>query len=547
MRKIILSILIAGLLLSTTSFSFGEKQLFQSETIEIPDEIEELEDKTLVVDRIIADIHVKYWEHVVDGFLVKNDSILLHSHVETGDVIKYEICWTDLEYDLPYFRDDTSEFDSYLWKRKVVFPDEDDYSFFYSFYDPVVFPVFCWEVRYTDGTTILYDLNGERIGRGVQAPTTVTRGLTLVGAGDPDWAQWMHNAYGWYMKFTGGHVNSMGSPDNWMISKYVGDPECFYFYVIAHSGGLSTRFQSSGEGVYYTATMLHEAMEDRAPMKLAVLCCCSAMVDTGPGTLSYEFRKGEMADVVTIGYYNMGSCPGWPEDVYYWQDHMFYKMSRGYKMKKAFDLACASYPTVADYVKFVGDQDIKAMNAPPETYIYVHKLSGSYIGPHTIFDPPSPNKNNLEMDARLRKIYVFKATHPILHPSWPDTNDPDPDGGIVEYTWTITDEGGYNIDNDEMTSSNLLFVLESDQSGQVQSQNLGIDTIDYLELDILQGNGIKPLTISWKKRGNYGVTLTVKDNEGVTRSSTVTMHIPYISGDEQNMESMSIYCENFVT
>ena len=100
-------------------------------------------------------------------------------------------------------------------------------------------------------------------------------------------------------------------------------------------------------------------MSGRSPMKLAVLCCCSAMEDTGPSTLSYEFRKGQMDDTVTIGYYDMGNCSGWPDDVYYWQDTMFRMMDKGFTMKNAFKISCWWHPSVEDHVRFVGDNNLK--------------------------------------------------------------------------------------------------------------------------------------------------------------------------------------------
>jgi len=367
MKKRILASVVVGLMIFGSFGSFGfylakaqnlsERQLYINEPEEeiIFGEIEETEDKILVVDKIIGDRHVKYWQHNINDVLVKNDSILLHLDIESGDILDYERSWTDVELGTLDFSDYIFELNNYLWKRVVVFPDEDDSGIFCTFYAPVEYPLVCWEIRYVDGTTVLYNLNGERIGREVQAPTV---GLAVQGHGDPDWYPWRENAQEWYGKW-GGHCNSMSSPSNSMISKFLKMPDCSYFYVIGHSDGLPTRFRSSGPGVYYTASQLKEDMQNRSPYKLAVLCCCSAMEDTGPGTLSYEFRKGETTDTVTIGYYNMGECPGWPWDVLDWQDFMFKKIDGGFTVKKAFNRACTKYPSVADYVKFVGDENLR--------------------------------------------------------------------------------------------------------------------------------------------------------------------------------------------
>ena len=82
------------------------------------------------------------------------------------------------------------------------------------------------------------------------------------------------------------------------------------------------------------------------------------MQSTGPGTLSYEFRKGELDDTVTIGYVGMGKCPISMYDTLDWQDTLFSYIDRGYKVKVAFDTANSIYPKISSCVKFVGDTDI---------------------------------------------------------------------------------------------------------------------------------------------------------------------------------------------
>ena len=94
MKKIIILTVVIGLLLSSTSLGLGfGEEFLSSEAEEIFKEIEETEDTALVVDKIIGDRYVKYWEHVIDDVSVKNDSILLHLDVETGDILKYEKSW----------------------------------------------------------------------------------------------------------------------------------------------------------------------------------------------------------------------------------------------------------------------------------------------------------------------------------------------------------------------------------------------------------------------------------------------------------------------
>ena len=124
------------------------------------------------------------------------------------------------------------------------------------------------------------------------------------------------------------------------------------------SVGLPTRFQANAEGIYYTADQLHIDMRNRDPIRFAMLCSCEAMRDTGPGTLSYEFRKGKTQNTVTVGYIGMASCPGWSVSLE-WQDYMFYIINSNYTIQDAFNLACAEYPIIADCVLFIGDPTMK--------------------------------------------------------------------------------------------------------------------------------------------------------------------------------------------
>jgi len=362
MKKVIIPFIIIILFLSTNTLGFGAEGLLDNNiNAAVFQEIAKIEDKTIVIDKIIGDIHVKYWQHTINGFLVKNDSILLHLDPENDDILKYKKSWTNVEIDLLDFDEDLSERDNYVWKQRVVFPDEDDSGIFCNFYAPVDYPLSCWEVRYTDGTTLLYDSSGNEIGDIVPAPS---QGCTLRGYGDTLWNSWRDSAKKWFDKWCG-YVYNKERPTTNQISYYISRPQVEYFYVIAHSGHQSNRFSANDEDVYYYADQLHEDMLDRSPINLAVLCCCSAMEDTGPGTLSYEFRKGQMTNTVTIGYFNMGACGSWPWYSIPWQEFMFEKMddSENYTMKEAFDLACAEYPCIEPYVRFVGDEDIKIQAA----------------------------------------------------------------------------------------------------------------------------------------------------------------------------------------
>jgi hypothetical protein len=272
----------------------------------------------------------------------------------------------------------------YHWQRRVVFPDKDDCGKFYTLNGSQKYPLFCWEVRYQNGNTTYYDLNETPIGYGVAAPSK--RGLVLQGDGDSKWRYWRENAQNWYGRWFYA-TNSLKCPNIEQISYFIRNKttDTEAFYVIAHSGGDSTRFLAK-KNTYYTADQLHFDMRDRGPMKLSVLCCCEAMNQTGDGTLSYELRKGEINGTVTIGFIGMGHCPNWVDSLY-WQDYMFEKIDKGFTIKKAFDIACAQYPHLIDYVRFVGDPYLKindgrlcnSKNTNNKILGYIHEMIFSLI------------------------------------------------------------------------------------------------------------------------------------------------------------------------
>jgi hypothetical protein len=322
---------------------------------EVFNEIKKTKDKIIIKDDIIGDRYVRYWEHVIDNIFVKNDSMLLHMDLEKVKILEFNKSWSNLKVKSIKFNSGCFT-GNYIWKKKIVFPDEEDSDIFYTFYSEQQYPLFCWEVRYENGSTYFFDLNETPIGCGVTAPSA--KGFIIQGYGDSKWRYWRENAQDWYAKWYDS-VNSISSPNINQISYFIKNESINTeaFYVIAHSGGLSSRFLAN-KNTYYTASKLHYDMENRKPMKLSILCCCSAMTYTGPGSLSYEFRKGAMNDTVTIGYHNMDSCPNWIKSLD-WQDYMFKKIDKGYTVKKAYDIACAKYPQVANYVRFIGDPNLK--------------------------------------------------------------------------------------------------------------------------------------------------------------------------------------------
>ena len=127
---IVVLLLPAGFASSSTS---DERQLN-----EIMKEIKNIDNKILTVDKVIGNVHVRYWEHVVNGFYVIGDYILLHTNLNDDSLIEYKNNWRDDNYLSNLNNDFSFESNDCFWTHPVVFLDEEDCGYFYNFYDTFI-------------------------------------------------------------------------------------------------------------------------------------------------------------------------------------------------------------------------------------------------------------------------------------------------------------------------------------------------------------------------------------------------------------------------
>jgi len=314
--------------------------------------------KILSIDKIIGDRVVKYYEHIVNGFEIKGDSILIHENPYDNSNILYEKTWTDINFELPDFPD--FEPSNYILKKKVVFTDKLDLDDVYIFYNEQEIPVSCWEIIFEDGRTILYDINENKIGYG---PTLPSEGFLLSGpdGGDDVWNSWRTSAEFWYKRWVDSYTSIFSPYPPSQISPRVSDPDTELFYELAH--GSSSYFQACSSTRYYarssTGANVEEDMENRPPIRFAFIGSCGGMDSVGDNSFSYEFRKGQMTNTVTVGLTHVTSNPGTFSYTKGWQEKMFAFMDQGYTMYDSFTLATQLKPIVEPIVRFVGDQNLK--------------------------------------------------------------------------------------------------------------------------------------------------------------------------------------------
>ncbi|MFO7922973.1 MAG: PKD domain-containing protein [Bacteroidales bacterium] len=507
----------------------------------------------LKIDQVIGDIQVHYYEHIINNVTIKNDYILRHFDVETGSLIKERYQWTDKDFCL-FIPDPIEPLEitmKYHWTKPVLFMTPSDLGAFYSLSFPVSFPVFAWETRHLDGTTILYNETGSIIGQGIPAPF---HGYSLSGFHDSSWPDpWINfrlNADQWFQEWCD-HTISESLPTPSMISSQVSNSNNDVFYELAH--GAATYFQADYYNSYYTSTMAETDMEYREPYRFAFIGSCHGMVGTGEGTFSHAFRKGLMTDTVTIGYYYMEECPGW-SDALPWQDYMFYAMDNGFTIKESFDMATLNYPAIAPAVVFVGDETTTIQKEPEDDDI-------SVIPPHVFISYPPQDAvvqgmititgTADDIDGYVKQVYLK-----IGDSSWVKAEGT----STWEYEWNteLGLDGSYlitviAIDNDNVQSSCAYRqVTVSNTPLQVQLQGPTHALVNqpvFFELEITQGT--PPYVIEWdfgdgtylfdptathtfSQPGLYQITVQVTD--AINKTGKTTHIIEINSEDPEPLE-----------
>ena len=236
--------------------------------------------------------------------------------------------------------------------------------------ESVVFPIKppptnpCWVVRsVVDGqqvVSIIDAVTGQDLGRGIPPPYesfSLTGPTDLTGSCSGSWAAWASSAENWY--------NAMGYPCEkitWptratIQTHAIQNSYDVLFYELAHGGYW---YFSNACGQSVVPADIKAWIGSLRKFSFAFIGSCAGMCDTGPNTMSYEFRKGSNDSTATVGYCHMdaeycSSCWGYSVD---WQNTLFYYMYYGYTIKQAFDLANAAYPTCAgsnNCMRFAGD------------------------------------------------------------------------------------------------------------------------------------------------------------------------------------------------
>ena len=330
----------------------------------------------------IGDKIVYFHQRAINNAVVENDFIIYHFDRNTEELLDKKVHWrSDLPEESPHllapegapFLITKENAESMVegevqFSRLIVISPESE-----------VFPVEsapgnpCWVVRsIADGdpvVTIIDAVTGEFLGYGVPPPQFTGFSLSGPWYSDPctgAWTGWYLNAADWFVEM-GYPAEAIEWPTEDEIRGHIESTETAVFYELAHGG--STWFWGGClDGDWFesiTSTEISDWITDYTKIPFSFLGSCGAMCSTGPGTLSYELRKGSTTDTATVGYCHMDAsyCTAcWGASIL-WQNVLFLSLSQGFTVQEAFDAAMADYPVCypaeGPCVRFAGDANLE--------------------------------------------------------------------------------------------------------------------------------------------------------------------------------------------
>ncbi len=318
----------------------------------------------------IGDMIVYFHQRTIDQAIVEKDFIVYQFDKDTKELLKKNVYWRSglPERVTPEITKEEAESrvkgEVQFTRLYIISPESDVFPLEPTPQNP------CWVVRSVDNdrpvVTIIDATDGKISGYGVPPPYT---GFSLSGPWyfypcDGWWNSHYQNAKYWFNTM-GYYTEGVVWPAEEKVRSHVQTCSTAMFYELAHGG--SYNFASgciAGNDPEFTlSSEIHDWIEDYTKMPFTFIGSCEGMCDVGPGSFSYEFRKGSMEKTVTVGYCHMSEpqCENaWANSIG-WQDAMFDYMNQTYTVKEAFDMAIADYPMCFDCMRFVGDDDLSVV------------------------------------------------------------------------------------------------------------------------------------------------------------------------------------------
>lgn len=315
--------------------------------VRIPD------DAVLAYAGYLSNRYVFEWKHTTDTTTSDMDRVLVWIDPTTGNVMKSEVTWSrSLEPPT-----DIMSIQSTSGMPITEYCKIGKDAFFT--YSGTPLDDYYWISHYND-TIYLIDNTGTIVGEMIPKPDNF--GTLFSGLKDFD------HPYCWYLDFYRTYFNRWAdsyddvcSPNN---NEYFSNLHASTFY---HCTAHSNKVESVSFKISDLLTV-HEydvttILQDRSPIPFAELCHCQAMNDTGLGTLSYAYRKGQNVGTITIGCKHTTSA-SWRAYLQRFRGTLYRGINdnRDTSIKQIYDDAMADTYGMDGHYEFAGDTNLTLNN-----------------------------------------------------------------------------------------------------------------------------------------------------------------------------------------
>jgi hypothetical protein len=242
----------------------------------------------------------------------------------------------------------------------------------------------CWVVYSEEqgqlGVTIHDARTGQLLGQGVPPPYEA---FSITGPQYPApcsgaWTSWSESAEYWFQNM-GYTTDQVVWPERELIQSHVASNETALFYELCHGNSSYFSFNCGSPYEDLLSSEVGDWLFDYPRMPFAFLGSCDGMCQLGPGTFSYEFRKGSSEGTATVGYCNMSApicetCWIYSLD---WQNTLFESLSQGSPLRDAFDEANAAVPSCAasGCMVMAGDDGLTLVPTVSRADVYFQELT----------------------------------------------------------------------------------------------------------------------------------------------------------------------------
>jgi hypothetical protein len=318
------------------------------------------DDAILTYSNLLSDRYVFEWKHAIADAYSEVDRILIWVDPTSGEVFKKDVRWSILERPLIQ-----------AFQLQSIIPTEIEILEYrkiakkaYFLYSGEPLEDYYW-IGKDENTRYLIDDYGNIVGQMIPIPSMDGCSFSgYINSGDTDcWDTEFYADY--FNKWVDGYVETGCGISKETYRNRVSDPTTSFYQCTAHGSYSGFRISDS---FYVGVSYINSTMADRPPVPFAALASCEAFGSTGPGTISYAFRKGSNVGTVIYGLKNTTN-DSWSCYLCQWRGCFYNAVdeNKNTPIHQIFHECVATFPDIDGHVGIVGDESLTLSCTKPCT------------------------------------------------------------------------------------------------------------------------------------------------------------------------------------